>query len=155
MCGHKASWSTMRSIRPERDQKVVAAVLVVMDAQGRGLCHDGQRRAMCPRIGEAWTTGAVCHLLDGTWLRKRGHAHRVRGALEGVSPFFFAFFCAMLRRALTMASGIRPATRRAGTRACAPRKMAHAMRGPATVWRLWVHATCGLPLARGTKRVAC
>src|SRR5713101_5896753 len=53
------------------------------------------------RIGYTLGTVAVVHIVGGPLGIKRFHARSVRWAWEGVSPFFFAFFRAILRRALT------------------------------------------------------
>src|SRR6266436_3292969 len=124
-----------------------------MDAQCRELFHDLHMRSICQRMGYALTTVAVFQIMEGTLLIKRFHANRFRWAFDGMEPFFLAFFFAILRRSLTMDSGIRTATRRDGTNSFAPRTMSLSMRLPSTAWSIWVSSMCCSPPALGAKMV--
>ena len=88
-------------------------------------------------------TVAVGPIVGGTCVRKRFQARSVRCAWEGVSPFFFAFCLALLRRSCTIASGTRDAMSRAATRSFSPRKIGRSSSCASTVVRPRASATCG------------
>lgn len=93
------------------------------------------------------------HIVCGTWVIKRCQANRAKWVWEGVSPFFFALFLAILRRALTTASGTREALRREATRALTPSKLGVCTIGRSTVVRKGAHATGATRAATASKMV--
>jgi hypothetical protein len=153
--GPRASLSTMRSIRPDRAQKVGLTFLVLRETQCRERCQDCKRSALGQRIGYTCRLVGVCHTVWGPWVLKRGQAQRARGAVEGVEPFFLACVFARRLRSWTRHAGRRDATRRQATGSWAPRNRACAVLSPATVVSQEARARgCPCPEAVGT-RVVC
>jgi hypothetical protein len=153
--GQSASWSKTRSIRPYREPKGGLTVLVLIEAQCRELVHDFKRSSPGQRRGYPCLMVAVRPSGGGPWVRQRFQAHRARGAVDGVEPLFLACFGARRRRALTMLSGRRYATRRQATRSLAPRTSGGSVLSPATGVRQETRASgCPGPAA-GCKRGVC
>ena len=111
-------------MRPYRSQKVESSVLVVREAQGRSLFQDFNMRSIGQRTGYTLTTVAVFPMVCGPWVIQRCQANSARCDGDGVEPFVFAFFLAMLLRSWPIAAGLRTAMRREATPALAPLEMA-------------------------------
>src|SRR5262249_17970678 len=110
---------------------------------------------MCHRKGYTVMTVAGFPMVGGPGVLNRCHATKVRGAWDGVSPFFLACFVALRLLACPIDSGIREVTSRQGPRSLVPRTMGGSMHGPGPVRSPEARASGGTRSVGLCRLVAC